>query len=84
MHAGAKGWQVLLPASLALAWLDGTTGSIEDALDDRPIEASELGDPGSVHGRETDLDELPAYAGPPGPLAGPPPEWGAAAAETPD
>jgi hypothetical protein len=44
----------------------------------------ELGDPGSVLGREVELDALPDYAGPPEPVGGPPPEWGAAAADTPD
>ena len=31
-----------------------------------------------------DLDDLPDYAGPPEPVGGPPPEWGAAAADTPE
>ena len=47
-HAAAAGWPVLLSADVALEWLDGTSGSIEDALAGRPIEVSELGDPGSV------------------------------------
>ncbi len=44
----------------------------------------ELGDPGSLLGLEVAIDELPDYAGPPEPVGGPPPEWGAAAAETPE
>ena len=48
------------------------------------VDTVELGDPGSVLGREVALDALPDYAGPPEPVGGPPPEWGAAAADTPD
>jgi len=47
-------------------------------------ETVELGDPGSVLGNEVAIDDLPDYAGPPEPVGGPPPEWGAAAAETPE
>jgi hypothetical protein len=49
-----------------------------------PFRSVQVGDPGVIHDRETAIGALPAYEGPPEPVAGPPPEWGAAAAETPD
>jgi hypothetical protein len=82
--AGEPGWPILMSGDVAGEWLDGGTGSLGDILAGRPIATSELGDPGSVLGREISLDDLPAYSGPPEPIAGPPPEWGAAAAERPD
>jgi CTP:molybdopterin cytidylyltransferase MocA len=84
VHGGTPGWPVLLPIAVAHARLDGASGSLETAVAGDDIAVSELGDPGSILGREVDLDDLPRYAGPPEPLGGPPPEWGAAAAETPD
>jgi CTP:molybdopterin cytidylyltransferase MocA len=79
--AGDAGWPVLLPRGAALELLAVEGPSLDVLV--RGLEASsvEVGDPGSVHGREIGLDELPAYAGPPEPAGGPPPEWGAAAAE---
>jgi CTP:molybdopterin cytidylyltransferase MocA len=79
--AGEAGWPVLVPSEAALDVLALAGPSLEVVV--RGLEASsvEVGDPGSIHGRETSLDELPAYAGPPEPAGGPPPEWGAAAAE---
>ena len=64
----------------------GTAGApdLEACLSTASPDLLELGDPGSVLGREVELDALPDYAGPPEPVGGPPPEWGAAAAETPD
>jgi hypothetical protein len=44
----------------------------------------ETGDPGATHDRSTALDDLPLFEGPPEPVAGPPPEWGSAAADSPD
>ena len=49
-----------------------------------PFLELELGDPGVVHDRETPIERLPAYEGPPGPAGGPPPEWGAPAADLSD
>ena len=37
-----------------------------------------------AHDISTAMDALPAYQGPPEPVAGAAPEWGAAAAEMPD
>lgn len=83
-RAGQSGWPILLPNDMTEAVLGGPGGSIEDALHGAEVSALELGDPGSVLGHEVPLDELPDYAGPPEPVGGPPPEWGAAAADQPD
>jgi hypothetical protein len=83
-RAGQSGWPVLLPMEHAATVLAGPGGSVEDALALVHTESVELGDPGSVLGSEVPLDELPDYAGPPEPVGGPPPEWGAAAADRPE
>ena len=80
-RAGQAGWPVLLPLALATAVLDAPGGTVEDALAGTDAATLELGDPGSVLGSEVALDELPQYDGPPEPVGGPPPEWGAAAAD---
>ena len=48
------------------------------------LEPIDTGDPGVVHDIATPMDSLPPFEGPPQPVAGSPPEWGAAAAEMPD
>ncbi len=83
-RAGESGWPVLLPAALVADVLAAPGGTAEEALEGIPVAAVELGDPGSVLGREVALDDLPDYAGPPEPVGGPPPEWGAAAADQPE
>lgn len=83
-RAGESGWPVLLPISRLDTILSGPGGSLEVALGSSAVASVELGDPGSVLGAEVALDELPEYAGPPEPVGGPPPEWGAAAAEEPE
>jgi len=83
-RAGESGWPVLVPVSRFEAVLSAAGGSIEEALADGATSTVELGDPGSVIGAEVALDELPDYAGPPEPVGGPPPEWGAAAADQPE
>lgn len=83
-RAGESGWPVLLPLPLLEAVLSGPGGSVADALASSDVAAVELGDPGSVLGSEVALDDLPDYAGPPEPVGGPPPDWGAAAADTPE
>ncbi|MGD8684496.1 MAG: NTP transferase domain-containing protein [Chloroflexota bacterium] len=80
-RAGESGWPVLVPADRVAGLLAGPGGSLEEALSTGSVAMVELGDPGSVLGAEVPLDELPDYAGPPEPVGGPPPEWGAAAAE---
>ena len=44
----------------------------------------DLGDPGTVVTLATPIDQVPPYVGPAAPVAGAPPDWGAAAAEEPD
>ena len=83
-RAGESGWPVLLPTALIATVLAGPGGTLEDALAGSEAASVELGDPGSVMGREVALDDLPDYAGPPEPVGGPPPEWGAAAADLPE
>jgi CTP:molybdopterin cytidylyltransferase MocA len=80
-RAGQAGWPVLVPASAVGTVLAAPGGSIEDALAGLDADAIDLGDPGTVLGREVALDDLPEYTGPPQPVGGPPPEWGAAAAD---
>lgn len=83
-RAGESGWPVLLPMALVETILASLGGSVDEAVSNSDVSTVELGDPGSVLGSEVDLDELPDYAGPPEPVGGPPPEWGAAAADTPE
>ena len=47
-------------------------------------ELIDTGDPGAVHDISTPMSDLPTYEGPPEPVSGHAPEWGAAAAEMPD
>jgi CTP:molybdopterin cytidylyltransferase MocA len=84
-RAGQAGWPVLVPAGRMEEVL-GESGvvSLEERLAQTRSDTLELGDPGSVLGNEVAIDDLPDYAGPPEPVGGPPPEWGAAAAETPE
>jgi CTP:molybdopterin cytidylyltransferase MocA len=83
-RGGQPGWPVLLRVATALDWLDGVGGSLSDAFTGRILDTVDLGDPGTILGREVGLESLPPYAGPPGPMSGAPPEWGAAAAEVPE
>lgn len=84
-RAGQVGWPVLVPAGQVKQVLLGTApATLEGWLTALVIGRVELGDPGSILGSEVSLESLPDYAGPPEPVGGPPPEWGAAAADTPD
>ena len=51
------------------------------AFDRVPLD---LGDPGTVVTLAVAIDDVPDYVGPAAPVAGPPPDWGAAAADEPD
>lgn len=81
VHDGAPGWPVLVPfgrpALIGPIAADAADGSSEAVLLD-------LGDPGSVLTLAVTIDAVPEYLGPAGPVGGPPPDWGAAAAEEPD
>lgn len=87
---GEPGWPLLLPIGLltdlaALAadrTADQTIGGLEAA--GVPLRLLELGDPGTTLDIATAIDDMPPYEGPPVPIGGPPPEWGAAVAERSD
>lgn len=79
---GEAGWPVLVP----VAYLDALRrvapdrmppDVIEDLLSAVPSRTLELGDPGVIHDAETASVDLPAYEGPPEPLATQTHEWGA-------
>src|SRR4051794_12043218 len=86
---GDPGWPVVLPISRVadLAWVPPTAMPDEalDILVERgvPQRLIDVGDPGVVHDLDTAVEDLPPYAGPPGPLDDSP-EWGSAAAEHDD
>jgi CTP:molybdopterin cytidylyltransferase MocA len=85
IYESEAGWPALLPADRVEAALAGGSDSDEVlAVVAEEVVLRDLGDPGSVMGREVDLDDLPPYEGPPEPVGGPPPEWGVAAADTPE
>ena len=84
-RAGQVGWPVLVPVARVAEVFDQGRGDVEALIASASdVISLELGDPGTILGRETGLDALPDYAGPPEPVGGPPPEWGAAAAEVQD
>jgi CTP:molybdopterin cytidylyltransferase MocA len=86
--AGATGWPALVPLAMAAALSELPRNIGPDELLARLAGAHsatviETGDPGVVFDRDTPLDSLPAYAGPPEP-AQPAPEWGVGAADLSD
>lgn len=90
LYGNQPGWPVLVPHALvAGAAQVGPAGTFEDAVagltgDGRVPVLVDTGDPGTVFDRATPIDALPQFEGPPQPAAGPPPEWGASAADSPD
>ena len=84
------GWPALVPLSA----LDGLAAQPITLMPDELLDglaaagfqlfSIDTGDPGTAHDIGTAIDQLPAYQGPPEPVAGPAPEWGSAAAEMPD
>jgi CTP:molybdopterin cytidylyltransferase MocA len=79
---GEPGWPVLLP----LLHLDALRAVATDRMPPEVIDdlaaavgsrLVEVGDPGVVHGVDTDPADLPPYEGPPDPPAGHTHEWGA-------
>ena len=81
-YDGVPGWPLLVPADAT----DAIELSAVLELVGEPTELVmvDLGDPGTTTGIATALDALPRFEGPPEPVGGPPPEWGAAAADEPD
>lgn len=81
-YADEPGWPVLLPLSRLKALAALPAGRMPDELmadlkaAGVPFEHVDVGDPGVVHDRDTAIDALPPYHGPPEPAGGPPPEWG--------
>jgi hypothetical protein len=84
------GWPVLVPIerleSLEAIGANVDEAGVVDALEGTGarVRLVDLGDPGAVLDRETAIDDLPPYEGPPEPIGGPPPEWGAAVGERSD
>ena len=86
---GTPGWPVLVP----LRHLDALAGLARDLLPDDVIgdlvragaalRTLDLGDPGVVVDRDTPIEALPPYEGPPEPLR-PPPDWGLSGADLAD
>ena len=79
---GELGWPVLVPIVHLEALRDVPPDQmppdvIETLVADAPSRAVELGDPGVVHDVATPFIDLPPYEGPPAPIAGHVPEWGA-------
>jgi CTP:molybdopterin cytidylyltransferase MocA len=89
-YGGVPGWPALLP----LALLDDLAAQSPEAMPDELVDGLagggaqlatfDSGDPGTSYDLATPIDQLPPFDGPPEPVAGAPPEWGAAAADTPD
>lgn len=89
-YEGDPGWPTLLPMTLLSALEAQPTDLMPDELVDGVVSGGatiavlDLGDPGTTHDLATGIDDLPPYQGPAEPGAGPAPEWGAAAADSPD
>jgi CTP:molybdopterin cytidylyltransferase MocA len=89
-YAGVTGWPALLPMEALDHLADFGPALMPDDIVRALVsggmaqEVIDTGDPGVAHDISTPLASLPDYQGPPEPVAGPAPEWGAAAADTPD
>jgi CTP:molybdopterin cytidylyltransferase MocA/predicted CoA-binding protein len=86
----AAGWPVLVPLDVLPLMRERDAKLMPDDViaesvtGGAALELIDTGDPGVAHDISTGLDALPPYQGPAEPGAGPPPDWGAAAAEVPD
>lgn len=84
------GWPALVPMTLAGSFAAQDATRMPDELlagmvdSGAELVAIDTGDPGVTTDVSTSLESLPAYEGPPEPVAGPAPDWGAAAADMPD
>jgi len=89
-YDGALGWPALLPISLLDEFAALAADRMpNDLMDDLVAAGAQLvpidtGDPGTAHDISTPVEQLPEYQGPPEPVAGASPEWGASAADMPD
>jgi CTP:molybdopterin cytidylyltransferase MocA len=84
------GWPTFIPVDGLDAFAALPRSSMPDELLTQ-LEATgvllvpiDTGDPGTRHDISTPINELPEYIGPPEPVAGHAPEWGASAADLPD
>jgi CTP:molybdopterin cytidylyltransferase MocA len=90
VYEGEAGWPVLLPMDLTDRFGAQAADLMPDELVDGLVAGGaslatfDTGDPGVRYDVATAIDDLPPYDGPSEPVAGPPPEWGAAAADTGD
>ena len=82
VHAGRSGWPILVPPGRA-DLLD-RLATDPSGVDADAAVLLDLGDPGTVATLAMTIDEVPEFVGPAAPVAGPPPDWGAAAADEPD
>jgi CTP:molybdopterin cytidylyltransferase MocA len=82
VHDGRPGWPVLVPATRP-ELIDALAGD-PAGVDTSGVVLLDLGDPGTVATLATSIDDVAEYIGPAAPVAGPPPDWGAVAAEEPD
>ncbi len=89
-YEGGVGWPALLPMTALAAFAERAATAmpdellaalVSDGLELRPVDT---GDPGTAIDIATPIDHLPDYQGPPEPVAGHAPEWGAAAADMAD
>jgi CTP:molybdopterin cytidylyltransferase MocA len=89
-YEGELGWPALVPVAHLESFAALGRDRMPDALFDDliatgvPLIPIDTGDPGTIHDVSTAIDQLPAYQGPPEPVAGSAPEWGASAADMPD
>jgi CTP:molybdopterin cytidylyltransferase MocA len=89
-YGDEPGWPALLPMTLLSALEAQPTDLMPDDViagviaGGASMQQLDTGDPGTVHDISTGVDAMPAYDGPPEPVAGPAPEWGAAAADSGD
>ena len=82
VHDGRAGWPILVP--LGRDDLLDRLASDPSAVDGGAAVLLDLGDPGPVATLAMTIDEVPEFVGPASPVSGPPPDWGAAAADEPD
>jgi CTP:molybdopterin cytidylyltransferase MocA len=90
VYGEEAGWPVLVPMSQVATLSALGPALMPDVLMEQLMASSpaastiDTGDPGATHDISTPMDSLPEFEGPPEPVAGHAPEWGAAAAEMPD
>jgi CTP:molybdopterin cytidylyltransferase MocA len=90
IYEGEAGWPVVVPMERVPDLVALGPALMPDVLMEDFFAAAassatiDTGDPGVIHDISTEMGALPEFEGPPQPVAGHAPEWGAAAAEMPD